>query len=313
MNGEIVSDFLITVVIPTRNRKDKVDRCISSVIKSLIHCEIIVIDDYSDDETFNFIRCRYPQVQVVRTHERRFGFFCKNLGALRAKGKYLFFLDDDNVIDEKTVKNLFEAISIDDTIAVAMPIVYYLEEPKKQWMSYIRYIPPGVTLVRNVLFKKPTLTNVFHNAYMIRKDVFFNFGGFNHLDFPIHLSELELSLRLKRKGYRYLLVPSAKTWHDIPLKSTTVMEHIDQRRAFYHLRNRVILSMYFGFFGFIGFTTTILPELFIFYVINCLRSQRKDLIKPLFDGIIDGIFVSLSFKKAKKNVINYLSLVGDSF
>jgi hypothetical protein len=112
---------------------------------------------------------------------------------------------------------------------------------------------------------------------------------------------------MRRYGYGYILVPSAKTLHDIPLRKKTVMEHIDRQRAFYHLRNRTILSTYFGFAGFIGFVIAILPELFVFYVINCMKSHRRDLIRPMLNGLFNGL--QLSFVRItgnRKIGVNYL-------
>ncbi|MEI8573178.1 glycosyltransferase family 2 protein [Methylomonas sp. LW13] len=91
---------LVTVIIPTHNRPDLLDEAISSVVnQTLADCEIIVVDDCSTppvnpaqiQEKFG------TKIKVLRHPASLGGATAKNTGIKAASGKYIAFLDDDDL------------------------------------------------------------------------------------------------------------------------------------------------------------------------------------------------------------------------
>src|SRR5215470_5462303 len=90
---------LVSVVMPTYNRADTIERAIDSVInQTLSDWELIVVDDGSTDDTPELILQRYahePRVKLIRQENQGFAG-ARNTGLLRGCGKYIAFLDSDD-------------------------------------------------------------------------------------------------------------------------------------------------------------------------------------------------------------------------
>ncbi|HZA57817.1 MAG TPA: glycosyltransferase [Solirubrobacterales bacterium] len=94
------SQRLVSVITPTRNRADALERCIGSVLaQAHTRFELLVIDDGSEDATPDVL-ARYsdPRVRSVRIdHAGVCG--ARNRGLERARGSVITYLDDDNLMD----------------------------------------------------------------------------------------------------------------------------------------------------------------------------------------------------------------------
>ena len=77
--------------------------------------EILIIDDYSKDNTLKIIdkiRKKDKRIKLIRNNKNRGALFSKSLGILKAKGKYTMLLDGDDLFINKDLFNIcfFEAI-----------------------------------------------------------------------------------------------------------------------------------------------------------------------------------------------------------
>jgi len=88
--------MIISVVIPTYNRRDLLKRALLSVFaQSLLPAEVIVIDDGSTDGTDLMIARDFPLVRYY--HQENAGVSsARNVGIDLAKGDWLAFLDADD-------------------------------------------------------------------------------------------------------------------------------------------------------------------------------------------------------------------------
>jgi glycosyltransferase involved in cell wall biosynthesis len=89
---------LVSLVIPTYNRADRVLMAIKSVFhQSFKDFELIIIDDASSDNTNEVVTNLHdPRIVYIR-HERNKGApVARNKGIKNAKGKYIALLDDDD-------------------------------------------------------------------------------------------------------------------------------------------------------------------------------------------------------------------------
>jgi glycosyl transferase family 2 len=85
-----------SVVIPTRNRLDFLKQAISSVwAQTYVDYEIIVVDDGSTDGSMDYVLSLGSRVTALRQTNKGPGA-ARNLGAKRAVGHYLAFLDSDD-------------------------------------------------------------------------------------------------------------------------------------------------------------------------------------------------------------------------
>lgn len=100
---------LVTIIIPTYNRKRIIGDAISSVLsQTYSNKQIVVIDDGSTDDTESLVRT-FPEVEYVR-QERRGQAAARNHGLERANGYYIASLDSDDVWETDFLESSIEIL-----------------------------------------------------------------------------------------------------------------------------------------------------------------------------------------------------------
>ena len=88
---------LISVVITTKNRINKIETAIKSVLNQTHkNIELIVVDDGSSDGTHKLIKSKYPNIILRRNTISLGGSVARNIGWKICKGEFVAFLDDDD-------------------------------------------------------------------------------------------------------------------------------------------------------------------------------------------------------------------------
>jgi glycosyltransferase involved in cell wall biosynthesis len=97
---------LVSVVIPTFDRWPLVKEAVESALQQdANHTEVIVVDDGSTDGTSEALTTGFPEVRLLRQANAERGV-ARNRGAGEARGKYLCFLDSDDVLEPWHVSQL---------------------------------------------------------------------------------------------------------------------------------------------------------------------------------------------------------------
>ena len=94
-------DDLVSVIIPFYNEKFYFDECIQSVLdQSYKNIEIIIINDGSKSEFLQIlenVKNKNPD-KIFLYHKENGGVSsARNLGIQKAKGKYISFIDSDDI------------------------------------------------------------------------------------------------------------------------------------------------------------------------------------------------------------------------
>lgn len=93
----MLNEPLVSIIIPAYNRADMLPDAINSVLEqSLSDIEIIVVDDGSTDDTQKVMSALYEKVQYILT-ENKGPAHARNVGMKAATGKYIAFLDSDDI------------------------------------------------------------------------------------------------------------------------------------------------------------------------------------------------------------------------
>jgi len=86
----------ITVVIPVYNGEKFIGKAIDSVLnQSYLPYEIIVVDDGSNDGTYQFVKLNYPDIIIVKQFNQG-PSSARNFGVREATGNWITFLDADD-------------------------------------------------------------------------------------------------------------------------------------------------------------------------------------------------------------------------
>lgn len=108
----------VSVIIPSKNRPDLVHRAIDSVLGQTFQSfEVIIVDDGSDMPLYPMLAEKFGNSISCFRHEHSLGApAARNFGASHAKGKFVAFLDDDDIwLPEKLEKQMaaFSCLSED--------------------------------------------------------------------------------------------------------------------------------------------------------------------------------------------------------
>ena len=103
----------LSVIIVNYNVKYFLEQCLYSVTKAMrnIEGEIIVIDNYSTDDSRSFFQNKFKEVNFIWNHSN-VGFAKANNQAIKmASGQYILFLNPDTIIPEDCLEKSIAFIS----------------------------------------------------------------------------------------------------------------------------------------------------------------------------------------------------------
>lgn len=234
--------MLVSIIIPTYNRCQYIGLTLESFINQHFDkskFEIIIADNNSNDNTKDVVS------QFIETNngfnisyfvEGRQGVhFARNSAAKRAKAEYLYFTDDDMIADTEMLTELIYLFSLDKKVASVTGLVL----PK--WEVF----PPDwiLKLCNNALLSlnnpeydlivSDNDCNVFSCHQMIRRDIFFQSGGFNPENTKgewIGDGETGLNIKIKEMGYKFAFNRKSVVHHIIPASRLT-QNYLNQRLA----------------------------------------------------------------------------------
>ena len=121
------SDYKISVIIPVYNAETFLPRTIDSILSSsMTDIEIILVDDGSTDDSLkicNRYAKNFPCISVIQQKNQRVAI-ARNNWVSKAKGEYLWFVDNDDIVHPYMYENLYNVCKNEKTdIAIATTII----------------------------------------------------------------------------------------------------------------------------------------------------------------------------------------------
>lgn len=110
---------MVSIIIPTYCEEENIERCLKSIEKQKFKkgkIEIIVVDSNSPDNT-KAIAEKYAD-KVINIKERGVSK-ARNIGAQKAKGEILLFLDADTLLDFKFIAEMYESFADSNVVCVS--------------------------------------------------------------------------------------------------------------------------------------------------------------------------------------------------
>jgi glycosyltransferase involved in cell wall biosynthesis len=160
---------LITIVIPTYNRAQHIASAIQSVIdQSSGAWELIIVDDGSDDDTFDYLTPYLEDERINYIYQEHTGVSAaRNRGAHNATGDFLIFLDSDDVFLPGLVKFLHEAKFFRFDM-ICWQVVKVIDGKKSLWK------PSALGKIYNNI-----KASFLAGSVCYRKEVFLSSGGYD--------------------------------------------------------------------------------------------------------------------------------------
>ncbi len=197
----------VSVVMPVLNAGHLLEECIKALKESSYPVwEIIVVDDGSTDESA--MVARGLGCVVVATEGRLGPGAARNLGASRASGDVLFFIDADVVVRSNTVERVISALDdtgLDGVMAVQDPCMRFddaCSRYKNLWMYHTYAVRAGDAVP---LF--------YTTAAAIRRKAFLAAGGFDLNYGTPNIEDTDFGQKLASLGYRITVDQEALVEH----------------------------------------------------------------------------------------------------
>jgi len=243
-NAETLRIKKVSIVIPTRNRSEKLKKLLYSILKQTIRVsEIIIVDDSDDFKTKELVeqlQNSFSEADITSRHfmsskdDVKSISKARNFGAKIAKGNIVIFLDDDVIINKNYVEKILEVFDMfPNALGVQGTVVNFeyshLENAIKKvfyyWHAEIgkcRMLPSGKTTHACFPSKIILCEWLFGLNVAYRRKVFNEFS-FNEKLIGYSLGEdKEFSYKIHKKYPNSLFqTPYAKVYHDyFPAKNS---------------------------------------------------------------------------------------------
>ena len=110
---KVTKPILISVIVPVYNVEDYVVQTIDSLLnQSLKNIEIICINDGSTDRSLDVLKRKYADISKISIYtQKNQGLSAtRNNGVKIAKGKYIYFIDSDDLLEENALEVLYDKL-----------------------------------------------------------------------------------------------------------------------------------------------------------------------------------------------------------
>ncbi|MCG2688303.1 glycosyltransferase [Candidatus Parcubacteria bacterium] len=288
----------ISIIIPTNGRTVCLKRLLDSLKKSVYKdMEIIVVNDGGNldrQELKNY------DLVFINNSSNQGMAFSRNQGAKMARGEYVLFIDDDNVVEENMIPRLIKSLDDHQDLIAVGPVTYYLSAPEKIWFIGSNF---NLTTSKPFFHKKPLEKQLLdkelfavgnlHNCFMIRKNIARQAEWFDE-KMAMSGTEFDLFMRMKKLNRKYSLAINlnASCYHDIPPREKDLFRSLGfnyPKRAYFFQRNRAILVAKHGnicqklLFAFIFY------PIFLFgYSLFFIVRRRFDFLQNHLKATLDG-------------------------
>lgn len=139
-------DYKMSIIVPVYNVESYIHLCIESILKQTMdfsEFEVLLIDDGSSDSSLDICKKYselYPMFKVI-TKENEGVSKTRNLGLKLARGKYVLYLDADDICSPNTFYNIWDFFErhYDSIDLVTYPLIKYNEKLEKIGTIHYRY------------------------------------------------------------------------------------------------------------------------------------------------------------------------------
>lgn len=227
INYKIEKNHKISIIIPTKDHIDDLDRCISSINKKTRYknYEFIIIENNSTEKsTFEYYEKlkKYNNIKVVYW-DGEFNYAAiNNFGIKHSTGEIVLLLNNDvEIINEDWLSNMLELAQREDVGAVGAKLYYPDDTIQHAGVilglggvaghshKYYKGTSSGYCSRLKVV---QNLTASTAACLMMRREVFEAVGGFDE-NFKVAFNDIDLCMKIRQKKKLIVWTPFAELYH----------------------------------------------------------------------------------------------------
>jgi glycosyltransferase involved in cell wall biosynthesis len=198
---------LVSILMTAYNRENYISSAIESVLASTYNnFELIIVDDCSADSTVeiaNSYAAKDSRITIISNDQNLGDYPNRNKAASYARGKYLKYLDSDDMIMPWSIEIMVYCMEHFPNAALG------ISSNKTENMIYPKLISP-VQAYRSYYYANRILS-VGPTGTIIRRDVFSQIGGFSGENY---IGDIELWLLISQKYSVLYLPPGLIYWRE---------------------------------------------------------------------------------------------------
>ena len=269
----------IFALIPIYNRVDVTKKGIESILNSIekvnndlkvkFNFQIVIIDDNSPDDSYNYIKKNYPFINLIKTKGNLWWTGCINEGINYCKKfntDYFLLLNDDNIISKDYFQNLFSFILTNHNIKYLLGSKICFEKDRTIWSiggKFNRFFGTKFLIRNSNVDNKlidcdwlPGMGTLIPSNILYEKKIQFDFKTFPH-----YYGDSDFCLRCKKNNIEVKVNTDLIIYNQTELTGDKDQISINQflnslisiksfyeikRNLFFYTRHGVVPIVYFG-------------------------------------------------------------------
>ena len=224
----------ISVIVLGYNNKELTLDCLNSLmVQDYPIYEIVYVDNNSSDGVVLAIHQKFPFVKTIRLFENRLYAGGMNVGIMRSEGDIFLCLNNDTNLDRSCIREIC-AYMQDKQIGCANPkIITDGSDKSISKLKCFGLIPYTVSE------GEPDYANGC--AMILNRKALAEVGLFD-MSLGMYFEDVDLSLRMKKAGYKIGFISKAIVWH----KGGASVKKIPWKTKWYVNRNRLKMLFRYG-------------------------------------------------------------------
>ncbi len=220
---------LVSIIIPTKDKKDLLEKCIFSILNktSYKNFEIIIINNNSEQKEtydfFDFLAKTYKDKIKIIDYNIPFNWSAlNNYTAQYAEGDFYLFLNNDvEVINEDWLDEMVSHMAKKDVGIVGAKLYYPNDTIQHAGVilgihgvagHIYRYSNKSESGYFGRLLLVQELSAVTGACMLVKKEAFEKVNGFDE-SFAVAFNDIDFCIRVREAGYKIIWTPYAELYH----------------------------------------------------------------------------------------------------